>query len=267
MCSNMDELRNAVKTNDVKNAKLILQNKKNIDLNGQFRSKCCKTTLLMLACERGCVDMVKLLTTKRKRPADVNIPDSDGRYPISVAVEYQYMKLLAFLLEINANPNVRCNYEYHRRHVLNYTTPLTMACSLGDIDIVKLLIENKANVNLANNEGECPIWVAVKNENLELAAYLLRHTDATPNIHVKALTWTPSTRYSNGLSTTLMEVCKQENVDMVRLLVENKADINMGDGDDVRPVSIAMKTKTRKLHLQANVTKKVIILHNPSYRL
>ena len=25
--------------------------------------------------------------------------------------------------------------------------------------------------------------------------------------------------------------------------------------------------KTRKLHLQANVTKKVIILHNPSYRL
>ena len=24
---------------------------------------------------------------------------------------------------------------------------------------------------------------------------------------------------------------------------------------------------TRKLHLQANVTKKVIILHNPSYRL
>ena len=32
----------------------------------------------------------------------------------------------------------------------------------------------------------------------------------------------------------------------------------------------AKKTKTmitRKLHLQANVTKKVIILHNPSYRL
>ena len=27
------------------------------------------------------------------------------------------------------------------------------------------------------------------------------------------------------------------------------------------------KERTRKLHLQANVTKKVIILHNPSYRL
>ena len=27
------------------------------------------------------------------------------------------------------------------------------------------------------------------------------------------------------------------------------------------------KERTRKLHLQANVTKKVIIVHNPSYRL
>ena len=30
---------------------------------------------------------------------------------------------------------------------------------------------------------------------------------------------------------------------------------------------ISNTKETRKLHLQANVTKKVIILHNPSYRL
>ena len=38
---------------------------------------------------------------------------------------------------------------------------------------------------------------------------------------------------------------------------------------EIRDVNGVMRKEriTRKLHLQANVTKKVIILHNPSYRL
>ena len=36
---------------------------------------------------------------------------------------------------------------------------------------------------------------------------------------------------------------------------------------DITIIIITIIIITRKLHLQANVTKKVIILHNPSYRL
>ena len=159
MWSNMDKLRNAVETDDVKEAKHILQENKNIYLNRRLGRTSCYTTLLMLACKRGCVDMVKLLTTKRKEPADVNMHDSDGKYPISVAVESQHMKLLAFLLETNTNPNVHCGTcgTLFAKSTIKYTTPLMSACSLGDIDIVKLLIANKADVNMQGSQGGCPI--------------------------------------------------------------------------------------------------------------
>ena len=43
---------------------------------------------------------------------------------------------------------------------------------------------------------------------------------------------------------------------------------DQGAGNDPEALGFNQKRIiTRKLHLQANVTKKVIILHNPSYRL
>ena len=43
--------------------------------------------------------------------------------------------------------------------------------------------------------------------------------------------------------------------------------LRYGRAIDAMDAAERKKERTRKLHLQANVTKKVIILHNPSYRL
>ena len=196
----------------------------------------------MLACKRGCVEMLKLLTKNRKKPAKVNMTDSDGSRPISVAVKNQHMKLLRFLLlEAKAKPNVRCG-----RHF--YTTPLTMACDLEDMDIVKLLIENKTDMNITDFQGVCPIWAAVVSQNLELASFLLHDNAANPNVNVNRIH-----RYhikNTHSSTPLIEACKMEDMNMVRMLLENKshpADINMADGNGVRPLSVALQTQNLDL--------------------
>ena len=93
------------------------------------------------------------------------MPNNESRYPLSVAVQNQNRKLVALLLKAKANPNVRCGKKYH-----HLTTPLIMACEPEvNMDIVQLLIENKADVNLTNNRlGRTPIWEAVATGNLML---------------------------------------------------------------------------------------------------
>ena len=232
------KLRNAVETDDVKAAKHILHQNRDIDLNRRLGSMNCYTTLLMLACKRGCVDMVKLLTTKRKKPADVNMPDSSNNYPISEAVKNQHIELLIFLLETNANPNIYCGKPCD-------TTPLIMACDLGDMDIVKLLIANKADVNMLDFLGGCPIWAAVTSQNLELTSFLLHNTAANPNRKVKR-----RPIFMTISRTPLIEACHMQSMNMVKLLLENKScpvDINMADGKGVRPLSVALETENLDL--------------------
>ena len=235
--SSMDKLRSAVEADDVKGAKHILLKNRDIDLNRQLGTTNCYTTLLILACESGCVDMVKLLTAKRKKPADVNMPDSDGKYPISEAVKNQHMKLLTFLLlTTNANPNVYCGKKC-------YTTPLIMACDLGNIDIVKLLIANKANVNMRDHLRGCPIWIAATSQNLELLTLLLRHTAAKPRSKMELM-------HQHHGRQPLIEACGKQDMNMVKLMLESKsclADINMADSRGVRALSVALQTKNLDL--------------------
>ena len=228
----MDELRNAIEINDVKKAKYLLRKMKSIlNVDGQLRNKRCFHNILMIACKQGHVDMVKLLTEHQR---NVNMADDNGRYPISVAVENQYMKLFRFLLlDKNANPNVRCGYDNYCGNKQKFTTPLMIASTLGNMGIVKSLIANHADVNMADETGSCPIWIAVVTKNLKLATFLLQNTNANPNVHVK-----PAVGYGRQLSTPLIEACKDENVDMVKLLIENNADINMADDNGVRPYQL-----------------------------
>jgi len=51
-------------------------------------------------------------------------------------------------------------------------TPLHKAAQFGYISIIQLLIENGADVNASNNEGETALHYAMKNNNAELEEYL-----------------------------------------------------------------------------------------------
>ncbi|WP_028594592.1 ankyrin repeat domain-containing protein [Paenibacillus assamensis] len=84
------------------------------------------------------------------------------------AVSDHDLKTVSYLLDhgvdINYNePNMVYPYQ---------ATPLTVATRMGNVSMVKYLIERGADVTLAEKDGERPYTIAVSNKNKDLAEYL-----------------------------------------------------------------------------------------------
>jgi hypothetical protein len=84
------------------------------------------------------------------------------------AVSNRDYKTLTYLLQqgvdINYNkPDMVYPYE---------ATPLTVAARMGSMDMVTFLVENGADVTLAEKDGERPYTIAVSNKQTEMADYL-----------------------------------------------------------------------------------------------
>lgn len=67
--------------------------------------------------------------------------------------------------------------------------PLEFACTRNNLSIVKILVENGADVETQCNNGRTPLLIACMNKNIEIARYLLEKW-ANPNAK-DTLLWTP----------------------------------------------------------------------------
>ena len=108
------------------------------------------------------------------------------------------------------------------------------AAMLGRTDMVKKLVENKAEVNLQDKDG----WSAL------MDAAMLGHTDT-----VKVLVENKADlnlQDKDGWSA-LMDAARHGHTDMVKLLVENKADVNMATTSGHTPLLVAAERGYRKM--------------------
>lgn len=84
------------------------------------------------------------------------------------AVSDHDYKTLTYLLDHGVDIN-------HNKPDMVYpyqATPLTVAARMGNLAMVKFLIEHGASVTLAEKDGERPYTIAVSNKNIVLADYL-----------------------------------------------------------------------------------------------
>lgn len=126
-------------------------------------------TQLGLNCKNNNVQLVEKLIsngadlTKAKKN---NIYEYDALY---VAIENKHLKIINLLI----NKKAKINQLYDEEGL----TPLVLACKLNDIEIVKLLLKNGANVNgieLAETDYKLtPLLMAIDNNNLGIAKLLL----------------------------------------------------------------------------------------------
>jgi ankyrin repeat protein len=117
------------------------------------------------------------------------------------------------LNEVNAMLEKEPNLVYARDE-LGYT-PLMAASRFGNKTIVGVLLKNKSEVNAQSNMGETALFRTIDVNKYKNAELLLKY-GADPDIK----------EYSQGWSA-LSCACYYGNLHMVRLLLKNRANINI----------------------------------------
>ncbi|XP_076087735.1 uncharacterized protein LOC143058157 [Mytilus galloprovincialis] len=262
-------------------AKVLLENQADPNIKGWLEKG--SQTPLKVAVDNGNVDLVKLLLAhhadtnvtinyfvrqpllhtalKQKNgsiaklllehKADCNVFDSFGRTPLYATVRQGSHNLTFLLLNHGADPNIgRPGF---------FMTPLQVAFSKGDIDMIKILLDYKAESNITNEKGETPLFQAVGKNHTNIVKLLLEH-NCDPYICNERNKSPLSFACEKGLTNIvklLLEhncdpnICNDRNksplfiacgrnlTDIVKLLLEHKCDPNICNDRKESPLSIA----------------------------
>ena len=158
------------------------------------------TFALVVACKAGYIPAARLLVSKG---ADVNGCDGARVNPLCAAIEVRSSPLVVFLLAEGANPNIAnkdCNtalyiachreqFEIASRLIdagadtnPNSCSPLREACERNYIDIVDLLLENKADFNSYWSSSKLHILNIAHNRECYEVVRLLLEYGAEPSV-------------------------------------------------------------------------------------
>ena len=206
----LQELINVVRGGDLKSVEDFLSNHE-VDLNQIHKNSSpfgggLGVSPLMVACKNGHLEIVKLLL---KKGANVNFENDWHQSALMAAAEGGNVEVVNLLLEHGANTAAT-----------GHETALTLACKQGSIEVVEALQktefkETKGILNGIYGLGSwwkfsytlSPLFIAVQNGNTQLVEWFLRSGNKVP-------------------LGALFEAISQRNHNMVKLLLQNGANVN-----------------------------------------
>ena len=158
-----------------------------------------------------------------KGGADVDARDAHGRTPLLLATVARQTDAVRRL--IDAEPNLDLQDD-------QLDNPFLYAGAEGLTDILRLVSEAGADPSITNRFGGTALIPASERGHVETVRYLLEQTDVDID-HVNRLGW-----------TALLEAIVLGNGDaahqeIVRLLIEHGADLDIADKDGVHPLAHA----------------------------
>ncbi|OUB05262.1 hypothetical protein BK708_41645 [Bacillus thuringiensis serovar yunnanensis] len=177
-------------------------------------------TALLAATEKNETNTVISLL---KQGANINAMDNQGRTPLMIATYKNDVKTAKVLIEAGADVNIQDDMK---------NNPFLYAGAEGYLDILKLTIDAGADPTITNRYGGTALIPASEHGYIDVIKELLTRTNIDVN-HVNNLGWTALMEaivLSNGNET-------QQQV--IRLLIEHGADVNIPDNDGVTPLEHA----------------------------
>lgn len=159
-------LQRAVEIGDLEKVKILINKIDDINLLHIEYNPYEPTTLLMIACYYGYIEIVDLLIQKG---ADINAETNYSGFsgtPLSFAVEKNNLDIVKLLIKKGANVNGRC---YAGEE---YLSILQLACYNDYKDIVSILIDNGADVNIKDGSRVTALSITLKNRNDEIIKIL-----------------------------------------------------------------------------------------------
>ncbi|MBQ4899817.1 ankyrin repeat domain-containing protein [Paenibacillus sp. Marseille-P2973] len=176
---------------------------------------------LLKAAELGYKEaIVKLLADG----ADIDATDENGRTSAMIAVHNNQLELFHFLAEQGANINIR-------DHRLD--NPLLYAGAEGKLDFVKAALAAGADTTVTNRFGGTALIPAADRGHVEIVRELLANSDVDVD-HVNNLGWTAL------LEAVILGDGGTSHQEIVNLLIQYGADVNLADNDGVTPLQHAI---------------------------
>jgi ankyrin repeat protein len=155
--------------------------------------------------------------------ADPDARDAGGTPALMLATRSRAADAVRALLDGEADPDAQDADRFN---------PFLYAGAEGLLDILKLVNEAGADPAITNQYGGVALIPASERGHVEVVRYLLSETDVDVD-HVNDLGWTAL------LEAILLSDGGPRHQEIVRLLVEHGADVDLADGDGVRPVAHA----------------------------
>ncbi|HBL98520.1 TPA: hypothetical protein DDZ86_02660 [Candidatus Dependentiae bacterium] len=178
-------------------------------------------TLFHLACEKGLIELVKIITEK-KAPVVVNIYDWT---PLHYACAEGFAGIVELLIKKGASVNAID---------MDGWTPLHYACVGGHVEVVKLLINNGADFYVKNSDSKTPLDLLITKGTpqgrIELCRLLIeKNKDSVElsKIFMKSKI-DLNAKDENGY-TLLHSACKTGSIDVVKFLVEKGVILDSSD--------------------------------------
>lgn len=166
--------------------------------------------LIAWASQNQSVEVVKALI---ESGADVNSVDGIGHTPLMRAVETNQLAIAQTLIQAKADLNIKAP---------NGDTALMMAVKNNSPEVVKALIDAGANASITNEDGNTPALTAAQNDGVEIIK-ILGAAKADMNT-------------SNAAYTPLSYAIGQENVTLVKALLDAGADPNVKPSNGAGPL-------------------------------
>lgn len=138
-------------------------------------------------------------------PELADLASDGGTRPLHLALDHQRIFLMSLLLHYGAN--TESEDESGR-------TALHLAAKNGNLEAAHLLLEAGANLEAISSQGEKPLWIAARANRKHIVQLLLEKQADHESLNVKVRT------------TALTEAVKSRNVDLVKMLLSQGADVD-----------------------------------------
>jgi ankyrin repeat protein len=155
--------------------------------------------------------------------ADPDARDADGMPATMLATRGGHVEALRALIEAEADVDAQDS---------TLDNPMLYAGREGLLDILRAVAEAGADPTITNRYGGVALIPASERGHVEVVRYLLNETDIDVD-HVNRLGWTAL------LEAILLSDGGPRHQAIVELLIENGADVDLADGDGVRPLAHA----------------------------